>query len=237
MYPIPFTTIQQRYPYIDRCWQAFFLIAIFLLLGSACTHHRGPWDINEYIGALERPERDEYQRPEEVLGALHLRPGMVVADIGAGSGYFTRRFAHAVHPNGKVLAVDVEQKMLDYNRIHLNDLGPSAPTEFILAKPGDPAIPAQTVDLIFLCNVYHHLDNQPTYFEKAKAGLKPNGRVAIIDFYHDERSGKLGFSKHHLVPEERVIKELKRAGFTLLKKHEFLPRQYFLEFTQSNHPT
>ncbi|MEC4675109.1 MAG: methyltransferase [Nitrospirota bacterium] len=199
-------------------------------MGSGCTHHRGPWDINDYIHNLERPGRDEYQKPDEVIQALNLKPGMVLADIGAGSGYFTRRFSRAVGSKGTVMAVDVEQQMLDYNRKHLSDLGRPSHTQFILATPDDPSLPVSSVDLIFLCNVYHHLDHTIAYLEKAKAGLKPEGRIAIIDFYHDERSGKLGFSKHHLVPQERVMKELQKAGFTLATKHTFLQRQYFLEF-------
>ncbi len=159
---------------------------------------------------------------------------MAVADIGSGSGYFTQRFAQAVGQEGKVLAVDVEAEMLEYNRAHIADMGLPSPTEFILAEPNDPLLPPKNADLIFLCNVYHHIENHMAYFAKLQPALSDNGRIIIIDFYHDERSGKLGFSKHHLVPRERVIRELQGAGFSFLKEHTFLPKQYFLEFTASS---
>jgi cyclopropane fatty-acyl-phospholipid synthase-like methyltransferase len=87
-----------------------------------------------------------------------------------------------------------------------------------------------SVDLVFLCDVYHHLENHVDYLTKTKPALTQNGRVVIIDFYHDERSGKLSFPKHHLVPREQVIKNMEQAGYTLAREHTFLPRQYFLEF-------
>lgn len=220
---------------LTACRSTAYLVYLILLtcLIASCSHshHRGPSDIQEYIHALERPGRDEYQQPDEVIKTLNVKPGMIVADIGAGSGYFTRRFAQAVGKTGKVIAVDVEQKMLDYNQAQLARLGNSSPTEFVLAKGDDPLLPKKHVDLVFLCNVFHHLENQSSYFRKVKSALTQNGRVAIIDFYHDERSGKLGFSKHHLISRETVVKELEEAGFHLLREHTFLPRQYFLEFT------
>lgn len=87
------------------------------------------------------------------------------------------------------------------------------------------------MDLIFLCNAYRHVGHHVDYWvAKIKFALKPKGRVVIVDFYHDERSGKFGFSKHHLVPREQVIRNMKQAGYTLSQEHTFLPRQYFLEF-------
>ncbi|GJL59955.1 MAG: hypothetical protein NPIRA03_28120 [Nitrospirales bacterium] len=206
------------------------LLLAFLLTGltAGCSHQ--PWDIDTYIQNLERPERDEYQQPEKVIEALNIMPGMVVADVGAGSGYFTRRFAKAVGETGHVLAVDIEQKMLDHNKQELEILGMANRATFILAKPDDPSITKNSVDLVFLCNAYHHVEHHADYWAKIKSAHKPDGRVVIIDFYHDERTGKLSFSKHHLVPRERVIANMEKVGLTLSKEHTFLPRQYFLEF-------
>lgn len=198
------------------------------VLTTGCLHQ--PWDIDSYIQSLERSERDEYQKPEEVLTALKITPGTTVADLGAGSGYFTRRFAKAVGETGKVYAVDIEQKMLDYNRAELIKMGLMGNTELILAKPDTPSLPANQIDLIFFCNVYHHLENHVAYTSQLKSSLTGSGRIAIIDFYHDERSGPLSFPKHHLVPRETVVQQMEQAGFRLFKEHTFLPRQYFLEF-------
>ena len=210
---------------------SFLLLALLAGVLASCAHQ--PPDIETYIQRLERPERDEYQQPDKVIEALNLTSGMVVADIGAGSGYFTRRLAHAVGETGQVMAVDVEQQMLDHNKQELEKLGLDGRVSFILASPEGPSLPENTIDLIFICNAYHHLDRHVEYFANLKSMLTPNGRVAVVDFYHDERSGKLGFAKHHLVPREQVIKNMEHAGYTLATEHTFLSRQYFLEFVKA----
>ncbi len=192
-------------------------------------HGRLP-SVTEYLDQLERPERDHYQKPAEVIQALGLKPGMVVADLGSGSGYFTRRFIEAVTETGKVYAIDVEPEALKHVKDSVEHMHISYTAEFILAQPDNPKLPFESVDLIFLCNVYHHLDNRTTYFINVKSALRPGGRIAIIDYYHDERSGDLGFSKAHLVPRETVLDEMTKAGYRLLREHTFLPKQYFLEF-------
>lgn len=222
------TTLKQHY---GSWFLGLLLVSLLGSLSASCAHQ--PWDIDAYIQDLERPERDEYQQPDKVIEALDLKLGMVVADVGAGSGYFTRRLANAIGDTGQVLAVDVEQKMLDYNKQELEKLGLANRTKLVLAKPDDPSLPENGLDLVFLCNVYHHVEQHVDYFAKTKSALTPNGRVVIIDFYHDERSGKLGFSKHHLVSRERVITNMEQAGYTLSKEHTFLSRQYFLEFARN----
>lgn len=209
----------------------FFCLLVVSLLASltaSCAHQ--PRDINRYIQAMERPERAQYQQPEKVIETLSLTPGMVVIDIGAGSGYFTRRLAESVGDKGRVIAIDVEQKMLNYNKGKLEKLGLANRVRFILAEPEGPVFSGNNADIVFLCDVYHHLEHHVDYLANTKPALKPNGRVVIIDYYKDERSKTLGFSKQHLVPKEQVIKDMKHAGFTLSKEHTFLSRQYFLEF-------
>lgn len=230
-------------------WQKTRLIIVVLGLLSTCpaldegwhvaqghtqdeaTHHRRPADIHQYLQHLDSPERDKHQQPERVVEALALEPGMSVADIGAGSGYFTRRFVKAVTETGRVYAVDVETEMLDYTKASIARMQMPSTVEFILAQPDDSRLPARSVDLIFLCNVYHHLDDRSTYFSNLRAALKPGGRIAIVDFYHDARSGDVGFPRKHLVPRDTVIQEMAKAGFEMAREHTFLARQYFLEFS------
>ena len=197
------------------------------------THHRRPTDIRQYLEHLDSPERDKDQQPERVVEALALKPGMSVADIGAGSGYFTRRFVKAVTETGRVYAVDVEAEMLDYAKDSIARMQMPSRVEFILAQPDNPRLPAQSVDVIFLCNVYHHLDDRSAYFSNIRPALRPGGRIAIVDFYHDARSGNVGFPRQHLVSRDTVVEEMADAGFRLTREHEFLPRQYFLEFTMA----
>lgn len=213
--------------------------SVFAQYAAAGQHgkgeHRRPEDIAEYLQHLDRAERDRDQKPVEVIDALDLKPGMAVADLGAGSGYFTRRLVQAVTDTGKVYAVDVEPAMLEYTKQSMARMGMPSSVEFILATRDNAKLRPRSVDLIFVCNVFHHLENRPSYFEGVTAALKPSGRVAIIDFYHDERSGDVGFPRHHLVPRETVINEMTKAGYVLLREHAFLPRQYFLEFAPQAH--
>lgn len=192
-------------------------------------HERIP-SVMEYLDRLDRPERDQDQKPAQVIDALALKPGMHVADLGAGSGYFTRRFVEAVTETGKVFVIDIDPDALRYVEESLVHMHRSFEAEFILARPDNPKIPFESVDVVFVCNTYHHLENRSDYFRGVKSSLKPNGRVAIVDFYHDDRSGELGFSKRHLVPRDTVIEEMKEAGYHLAREYTFLPRQYFLEF-------
>ena len=195
------------------------------------SHRRRPTDIQQYLEHLDRAERDTDQQPARVIEELGLQPGLSVADIGAGSGYFTRRFVQAVTDKGKVYAVDVEPDMLQYAKASIARMSIPATVEFILARPDNPQLPPQSIDLVFLCNVYHHLNDRPAYFSRVRPSLKPGGRVAVIDFYHDARSGDIGFPRKHLVAREIVIEEMAKAGFQLAREHTFLERQYFLEFS------
>lgn len=225
-----------------RLWLAISLILLSgFSAGSAAQaqhgrgdqgqhEHRRPADIKAYLESLDREERDQYQKPSQVVEALALKPGMAVADLGSGSGYFSRRFAEAVTETGKVYLVDVEPEMLSYAKESLGHLHVPYSAEFILARPDDPKLPMASVDVIFVCNVYHHLESRTRYFSNVKSALKLGGRVAIVDFYHDERSGDVGFPRRHLVARETVVEEMTKAGYRLLREQTFLPRQYFLEF-------
>jgi len=206
------------------------LLSVTVFAAEEHQQHRQPADIKQYLEQLDSEERDQYQKPRQVIDALNLKPGLAVADLGSGSGYFTRRFIEAVTETGKVYAVDVEPEMLKYAEESVVHMHRSYTAEFILARPDNPKLPYGSIDLLFLCNTYHHLEERTKYFSDTRSSLKPGGRLAIIDFYNDERSGELGFPKQHLVPRETVIAELTKAGYRLVREHTFLPRQYFLEF-------
>lgn len=193
------------------------------------AHERMP-NVMEYIDRLDRPERDQEQKPAQVVDALGLNPGMRVADLGAGSGYFTRRFVEAVTETGKVYVIDVEPEALKYVEDSLIHTHRPFEAEFILARPDNPKIPVESVDMIFVCNTYHHLEDRTVYFRNTRSSLKPGGRIVIIDYYHDDRSGELGFPKRHLIARDKVVEEMTGAGYRLAKEHTFLPKQYFLEF-------
>jgi arsenite methyltransferase len=218
--------------------QLLLLLAFFSLCADPAFtqdhQHRRPDDIKQYLEHLDSTERDRYQKPSEVIEALNLKPGMAIADLGSGSGYFTRRFAKAVGETGIVYAVDVEAEMLAHVKESLAHLQVPHRVEFIVAQPDNSTLPPASVDLLFVCNTLHHLDNRARYFGQVRSALRPGGRIAIIDFYPDERSGELGFPKRHLISRDTAVTEMTAAGYRLVQEHTFLPKQYFLEFAPTH---
>src|SRR5713101_2496241 len=151
-------------------------------LGSAEEQHpHHPMPLDQYIALLEDPKRDEWQKPDAVIQALHLKEGQVVADIGAGSGYFTLRLARAVGQKGRVFAVDVDEGMLDYLHQRL-DKEKIQNVQAMHVPPHDPLLIDGSLDLAFVCNTYHHLEDRDVYLRKLRKALKPDGRLVIVDF-------------------------------------------------------
>ena len=183
-------------------------------------HQRHPPSSTEYAKVLDDPSRDEWQKPQNVVMALDLKSTETIADIGAGTGYFARRFAHHA---GKVYAVDIDRKLLD---IAAKD----APSNLsaVLALPDDPRLPEKSVDTIFFCDVLHHIANRPAYYAKLSRVLKPGGRIVVIDFY--KKDLPVGPPPPMKLSDREVIAELQRAGFQLAKRLVILPYQYYLFF-------
>ncbi len=176
--------------------------------------------------AYEGFDRDEWQHPEEVIQALTIKPEEQIADLGSGSGYFTFRLADAVGPSGQVYAVDIDADMNAHLAKRLQEKGYKN-IEVMLAKPHDPGLPENGVDLIFSANTYHHLENRPSYFANARKYLRPNGRLAIIDFNGE---GLLQQLSGHYTPSDVIQRELLEAGYALERELTFLPKQVFLIF-------
>lgn len=176
--------------------------------------------------AYEGFRRDDWQQPDRVIRSLNMQPGDAVADLGSGSGYFTSRLAKAVGPTGRVYAVDIDAEMNRALQGRLKSEGIQN-VEVINAKPDDPMLPANAVDLIFTSNTYHHIDNRVTYFANLRRYLRPKGRIAIIDF--DRRSWLAGLWRHY-TPAEFIKRELEQAGYRLQNDFDYLDRQSFLIF-------
>jgi ubiquinone/menaquinone biosynthesis C-methylase UbiE len=181
-----------------------------------------------YIGSLEDPKRDAYQKPQEVLAALNLSPGEVIADIGAGSGYFTFSLARHVSERGTIYAVDVSPDMILHINRRIRDLKVSNVVS-ILADPDDPLLPAASVNRFFFCDSWHHIENQTKYLSSMKRLLKPGGEIVVIDFHKKELP--VGPPLQMRIAREDLITQMEENGFRLAKEHTFLPYQYFLVFT------
>ena len=184
------------------------------------SHPHHPMPADEYARMLEDPARDVWQMPDEVVMALDLKTGQSIADIGAGSGYFARRFARHVDT---VYAVDIDEKLLAIAR---NKVPENVKT--ILAAPDDPRLPPSSVDTVFFCDVLHHIENRPAYYAKLTKALKPGGRIVVIDFY--TKRLPVGPPPAMKLSDQQVIAEFKKAGFRLSKRLDTLPYQYFLFF-------
>jgi ubiquinone/menaquinone biosynthesis C-methylase UbiE len=185
-------------------------------------------DPKSYIGALEDPKRDAYQKPHEVLTALNIKPGEVIADIGAGSGYFTFRLAHFVGAKGKVYAVDVSPDMIRYINRRIRETK-TTNVVALLADPDDPLLPDGSVNRFFFSESWHHIDSQTKYLALIKKMLKPGGEVVMIDFH--KKDLPVGPPLQMKIAREDLIKQMETNGFRLTKEHTFLPYQYFLVFT------
>ncbi len=182
------------------------------------------------IKIFEDPERDKWQHTDQIMQALDLKPGMTVADIGAGSGYFTRPFAKAVGPSGKVYVVDISSDILGYLKKRAQKEGLTN-IEIVTDKPDAPMLPANSLDLAFFGEVTHHIAHRTDFFKKVYADLKPDGRMAIVD-YPPEAHAK-GWCPHpadQLVPSWEIIREAEDAGFKLDRTYDFIPREYFIVF-------
>lgn len=194
---------------------------------AAQSHHTGHHRFNDaeaWSKKFDDPKRDAWQKPHDVIEALKLKPDAVIADIGAGTGYFAVRLAQKV-PKGRVFGVDTEPDMVKFlaARAKRENLGNLTA---VAAEPGNPRLP-EKADLVILVDVYHHVDKREAYFRQLQQSLKPEGRVAVIDFKMDSPEGPP--PKARIAPD-RVKTEMQAAGYTLVQEHVFLPNQYFLIF-------
>jgi precorrin-6B methylase 2 len=174
-------------------------------------------------------QRAGWQLPERVLEALEIRAGDRVADIGAGDGYFTFRFAEALAPAGRVFAVEVDDERIETLRKEALERGASNVT-VIEGDLDDPLLPDGKVDLVFLCNAYHHIEGRTTYFDRLRQDLAAGGRVAILDLKLSPLVRLLA-PAGHWTPLETMREEMKEAGYRMDESFDFLPVQSFAVFS------
>jgi arsenite methyltransferase len=184
-------------------------------------------DSKAYIATLENPQRDAEQKPNEVIAALGLKQGETIADIGAGSGYFAFRFSRLLGSSGRVYAVDINSDMILYmNRyIRANKL---KNVVTVLSAPDDPLLMDASIDRFFICNTWHHVQNQTRYLALMKKMLKPGGQIIVIDYKKKELP--VGPPPEMKIARKDVVAQMESNGFKLVREHRFLPYQYFLVF-------
>ena len=174
------------------------------------------------------PTRASWQLPDRVVDALDLETGAQVADLGAGDGYFTFTLADAVGERGRVYAVDVDADVVDGLQASVTSRGYDN-VEAVLGEYDDPGLPDGEIDLVFLCNVYHHIDDRATYFSDLRRDLAPGARVAIIDIGGAAPMRWLS-PPGHSTDLDTLVDEMASAGYDVATSFDFLPLQNFVVF-------
>jgi len=176
---------------------------------------------------LTRPERAAEEHPEEALDAIGILPGSVVGDVGAGVGYFTEKLARRVGPNGKVFANDIQPEMLTQLRKNMAKLG-IGNVQTIVGAEDDPHLPANTLDLVLLVDVYHEFSKPQSMLRHIRESLKQNGRLVLLEYRKEDPN--VPIREEHKMTVKQVRTELEPEGFRFEKSIETLPQQHILIF-------
>ena len=215
---------------------AFVVLAVSLVAcGGAAKSQPAPLvhrfdDAATWSKKFDDPARDAWQKPADVVAAMAIAPGMTVADVGAGTGYFEPYLSRAVAPGGKVLAVDIEPSMVQWlrdraAREHWSNVRPS------LGAVDDPKLPRRGVDRVLVVDTWHHIPDRVAYAAKIAAALAPNGTLTIVEFKLDSPEGPP--AAHRIAPEA-LEAELKSAGLVTSRVAVDLPYQYVVSARDPN---
>ncbi|MFM8618413.1 MAG: class I SAM-dependent methyltransferase [Opitutaceae bacterium] len=207
------------------------LVPVFLLLilSPAARAQLGARSTAEWLRMLDAQTRVSKLRVDDVVAALALPPGAKVADIGAGSGVFTLPLAGAVTSSGRVYAVDIDQGLVDHITGKARE-AKATQVQGVLGKFTDPSLPARDVDLAFIYDVLHHIEDRATYLRNLAGYLQPGGRIAVIDFFPER-------GPHRNDPALQITKEQTRrlmaeAGLRLLAEHRLYDDKWFVIYAK-----
>lgn len=178
---------------------------------------------------LDRDEREREEAPSRALAIMQVTPGSTVADIGAGSGYFTERLARLVGPTGKVYATDIQQGMLDLiaKRLSSERIGNVVT---VLGQPANPKLPPASIDMALMVDVYHELWEPQIVLRHIRDALKPSGRLVLIEYKGEDPT--IPIIPSHKMTVAQAKQELEAEGFVLTTANSSLPRQHVLIFTK-----
>ncbi len=193
-------------------------------------------NVSEFVERFEREGRDAFDHREAIVEACGLRPGMSVADIGAGTGLFTRMFSQAVGPEGKVYAVDISDEFVEHIREVAKDEKLRNVTA-VLCDPVSVKLPDASVDLAFVCDTYHHFEYPERTMRSIHRALKPHGALVLIDFERIEGKSSAWTLGHVRAGQEVFVEEITQAGFRQVdEKGDLLDESYFVRFEKVDEP-
>jgi len=195
-------------------------------------HFENP-DWQQWVNAFERPGREVFDRRHAIVAASEVHPGMDVADIGAGTGLFTRLFARAVEPEGTVYAIDISRNFIDNILRTCREQGLTNVQGIVNSQAG-VGLPANSIDLAFITDTYHHFEQPQQMLTSIHHALRSAGRVIIIDFRRDPRISSNWVMGHVRGNQAQVIQEVQAAGFRFTGDKPLMTTNYFLEFVKSS---
>jgi ubiquinone/menaquinone biosynthesis C-methylase UbiE len=210
------------------------IILILLLLAQATHPLTGrqiaPVMSADGAGWLDRPEREAEEAPDQALDVLGIRAGMVVADVGAGTGYMSLRMARRVGPTGKVYANDLQPEMLQKLRAK-SQREKLSNVETVQGTESDPKLPPNTMDLVLLVDVYHEFSQPQAMLDKIRESLKPDGRLVLLEYRKEDP--KVPIRPEHKMSVAEVKTEVEAEGYKLDQVIEKLPRQHIIIFRRA----
>jgi predicted methyltransferase len=184
----------------------------------------------DFVSRFEREGRDAFDHREAIVKAVGLKPGMVVADVGAGTGLFTLPFAKEVGPNGKIYAVDIAENFVKHMERQAQSAGLNN-VQGVVCLPDNVNLPPNSIDLAYICDVYHHFEFPHKTMQSIHQALKPGGQVILIDFHRIEGKSTEWTLNHVRAGQEVFCKEIADAGFQQIdEKQDLLKESYFVRF-------
>lgn len=190
-------------------------------------------DVDQFVERFEREGRDVYDRRHEIVAACQIAPGMHVADVGAGTGLFTLLLAKAVGPEGKVYAVDIAKKFIDHIAALCQQKGITNVTG-IVCDQDDVRLPRHSVDLVFICDTYHHFEFPQKTMRSIHEALRPGGRLVLVEFRRIEGRSSDWVLEHVRAGQETFAREITDAGFRQIdEKPDLLRDSYLLIFERT----
>jgi len=184
---------------------------------------------DEWVARFERPGREIYDRRYRIIEATAVRPAMVVADIGAGTGLFTRLLSQKVGETGRVYAVDISPVFID-NILRISRIRKQDNVVGIVNDADGVALPPESIDLAFICDTYHHFEYPEAMMASIHRALKPAGSVVVIDFRKIPGVSTPWVMGHVRANKSAVVREIESSGFRLVEDRDFLKTNYFLRF-------
>lgn len=196
--------------------------------GINTPYEKNP-DAKEFVAKFETESREAYTMRKEIVAACRLKPGMAIANVGAGTGLFTRMFAAEVGPGGTVYAADIADNFLK----HIDETCKKAGiknVKTVLSKDDSSELPRGSVDVVFLCDVYHHFEFPAKTLATLHAALKPGGRIVMVDYRRIKGKTSEYLMKHVRAGQEVFTREIEAAGFKFDHEEKFLKDNYMIEF-------